>query len=61
VHLVGFIIRIYHNVRSHECQTLVTCNLFQGVISKLNGITLTDWLTVNTVFHSVEGSSCGLI
>jgi len=61
VHLVGFIVRIYRNARSHECQKLITCNLYQGVTSKLDGITLTDWLTVNTESHSVEGSGRGLI
>ena len=50
-----------HDARSPERRKRITCNLFQGVISKLDGITLTVWLTVNTEFHSVEGSGRGLI
>jgi hypothetical protein len=52
VHLFGFIIRIYHDARSSECQTeTVDCrrpNQHRQVASKSNPLTFVyDIITVN--------------
>jgi hypothetical protein len=72
VHLVGFIIRIYHDTRSHECQIRSIVNFTSQSLLKGSGVAiiheeskmtsnnLLDKSTAISQFHSGEGAGYSL-